>query len=74
MKGRRTEVEGRKRFDIHYNARSGGAPTNAAVKIHYALVITVNAPKVPDIYNKIFRRYATLLQPLTPVLSIPIRT
>jgi len=61
-------------FDIHYNARAGGALTNAAKKIPYALVVTVSAPKVPDIYNKIVRRYATLLQPLRPVLPIQIRS
>jgi hypothetical protein len=61
-------------FDIHYNARSGGGPTNAAPKIRYALVISVTAPKTPEVYDRIVRRYATRIRPLRPVISIPIRT
>jgi hypothetical protein len=60
-------------FDIHYNARESGAPTKTASKIRYALVVTVVARKVPDIYNEIVQRYPTQLRPLTPVIQIPIR-
>jgi hypothetical protein len=60
-------------FDIHHNAREGGAATNAATKIRYALVISVTSPRTADLYNKIVRRYATRLQPLQPVINIPIR-
>jgi hypothetical protein len=61
-------------FDIHYNARMGGGATNIGQKIGYALIVTVTAPKVPDIYNRIVRRYPTLLQPLQPVLPLRLRT
>ena len=61
-------------FDIHYNAREGGARAATPPKIRYALVVSVVAPKTPDLYNKIVRRYATQLRPLQPVIAIPIRT
>jgi hypothetical protein len=60
-------------FDIHHNAREGGAKTNTASKIPYALVVSVTSPRTADLYNKIVRRYATRLQPLQPVIAIPIR-
>jgi hypothetical protein len=61
-------------FDIHYNARQGGAPTASAAKIRYALVVSVTAPRTADLYNKIVRRYATQLRPLQPVITVPIQT
>jgi hypothetical protein len=61
-------------FDIHYNAREGGARASTPPKIRYALVVSVTAPKTPDLYNMIVRRYATQLRPLQPILTIPIRT
>jgi hypothetical protein len=61
-------------FDIHYNAREGGARASTPPKIRYALVVSVTAPKTPDLYNKIVRRYATQLRPLQPVIALPIRT
>ena len=60
-------------FDIHHNAREGGAASIGTV-IRYALVVSVTSPGTADLYNKIVRRYATRLQPLQPVISIPIRT
>jgi hypothetical protein len=61
-------------FDIHYTPRDGGGPSAAPPKIRYALVVSVSAPKTQDLYNKIVRRYRTLIRPLQPVLTIPIRT
>jgi hypothetical protein len=59
-------------FDVHYNARSsGGAPTEAA-KIRCALVITVVAKRVPDLYDKVLRTYAGQLEALNPIIEIPI--
>lgn len=60
-------------FDIHYNAREGGAKSRTTDRIPYALVITVKAPKVTDLYNQIVRRYRGTLEALQPVLEIPIR-
>lgn len=61
-------------FDIHYTPRDGGGPAAAPPKIRYALVVSVSAPNTQDLYNKIVRRYQTLIRPLQPVLTIPIRT
>lgn len=61
-------------FDIHYNAREGGGSSQLGQRINYALVVTVSSPKMPDIYNRVVRRYATILQPLRSKLGISIRT
>lgn len=61
-------------FDIHYNARLGGAPTLSAQPIRYALVVTVRSKNMLDIYDRIVARYRTQLQPLVPVIQIPVRT
>ena len=60
-------------FDIHYNARRGGMSDGSAQPIPYALVVTV-ANDSPDLYNKIAQRYRTMLEPLRPVIQIPIRS
>jgi len=60
-------------FDIHYNARADGRDDVRAERIHYALVITIDAPKVKDLYDRVVRTYRAQLQPLTPVLEIPVR-
>ena len=61
-------------FDIHYNARKGGALYAGAKPIPYSLVVTVHAKNVPDLYDRIFQRYRTQLEALKPVIEIPIRT
>jgi hypothetical protein len=60
-------------FDIHYNARRGGMADGSAQPIPYALVVTV-ANDAPDLYNKIAQRYRTMLEPLRPVIQIPVRS
>ena len=61
-------------FDVHYNARIGGRNALHADKIPYALVITIEAKRTSNLYNKILQRYPTILEPLRPVVEIPIRT
>lgn len=60
-------------FDVHYNARDAGGPSATTDQIPYALVITVRAPCVRDLYDRVVRRYQTQLQPLLPVIEIPVR-
>jgi len=60
-------------FDIHYNARIDGRNDTRNQELNYALVITVEAPKVKDLYDQVVRRYATQLEQLQPVIDIPIR-
>lgn len=61
-------------FDVHYNARVGGRNALSADKIPYALVITIASRKTRNLYDKILQRYPTILEPLRPVVEIPIRT
>jgi hypothetical protein len=44
----------------------------SAKPIEYALVVTIESTD-PDIYNKIAQRYRTFLEPLRPVIQIPIK-
>lgn len=60
-------------FDIHYNAREGGAATRNADAIPYALILTVSAPNCPDIYNDILRAYNKTLVQIQPKVNLPIK-
>ncbi len=60
-------------FDIHYIARAGGRDDASAGKIRYALVLTVEAPRVKDLYDRVVRTYRAYLQPLTPIIAVPVR-
>lgn len=60
-------------FDIHYNARENGGTAGKAKKIKYAMIITVEAPKHPDLYTDILNAYAKILTPIQPQISLPIR-
>lgn len=60
-------------FDIHYNAREIGGATRNADKIRYALVLTVEAPKHANLYNDILRTYSSILTPIQPQISLPVR-
>jgi hypothetical protein len=60
-------------FDIHYNAReSGGLAGSSAPNIRYALVLTVSAPRHPNLHEEILRNHV-VLQALVPQISLPIR-
>lgn len=61
-------------FDIHYNARASGRPDKRPNKLRYALVLTVKSPKTSDLYERIAAKYRTHLEPLIPVIQIPVRT
>jgi hypothetical protein len=61
-------------FDIYYHNRDSATKrVQPAKPLPYALVVGVKAPAVPDLYNKIFRSYANVLQPLKPVVAVPIQ-
>jgi len=60
-------------FDIHYNSRLEGQNYAPGTPLRYALVISLTAPKVADLYDQIVRRYRTLIEPLQPVVDIPVR-
>ena len=63
-------------FDIHYQAREPGSrlSPSSAIKLPYALVVTVTASKHPDLYDRVVAHYPTLaaIRPRTH-LPLPIR-
>lgn len=60
-------------FDIHYNARLEGHNDTTTQKIQYAIVITVEAPSITNLYDQVVRKYATQLEALKPVIDIPLK-
>ena len=61
-------------FDIHYNARLEGRNFSPDRELIYALVVSVHAKRIADLYDQVLRKYATQLEALRPVIEIPIRT
>ncbi|EFO33880.1 peptidase S8 and S53, subtilisin, kexin, sedolisin [Roseibium sp. TrichSKD4] len=61
-------------FDIHYNARLEGRNYAPPEKLSYAMVVSVQAKGVADLYDQVVRQYATQIEPLRPILEVPIRT
>lgn len=61
-------------FDIHYNARMEGQDFVPDEELSYALVVSVQAKGVADLYNQVVRKYATQLEQLRPAIEIPIST
>jgi hypothetical protein len=59
-------------FDVHYQVRESGQPSSGE-KIRYALIITISAPKVKNLYDRIVQRYQTQLEPILPVIEVPIQ-
>jgi len=59
-------------FDIHFNPREEGHDT-AGENIPYAMVVTVSAPKIKNLFDLIFNRYRFQLAELRPQLKLPIR-
>jgi len=59
-------------FDIHYNARAEGKDNSKKQELRYALIISVHAQRVSDLYNRIVRRYQGTLEALLPVIEIPV--
>ena len=38
----------------------------------YILIITLEAPRIPDLYDQVLRTYPNLLEALTPAVEIPV--
>ncbi|MDF3067098.1 MAG: family serine peptidase [Polyangiaceae bacterium] len=61
-------------FDIHYNARDGGAVAGASAElIRYALVLTVEARRHANLHEEILAAHAAL-EAIQPRVSLPVRT
>ena len=61
-------------FDIHYNARMEGHDHRPGHALSYAMVVSVHAKNIKNLYDQVVRKYATLLEPIQPVIDIPVRT
>lgn len=61
-------------FDIHYVPRSEGRDYEPDEALNYAMIITVRSKRTKDLYNQVVRKYATILEPLLPVIEIPVTT
>ena len=59
-------------FDIHYNSRLEGQNFRPSDKLPYALVISLKATSVVNLYDQVVRSYANVLEPLRPVLELPV--
>jgi hypothetical protein len=61
-------------FDIHYNSRIEGRNFASAPNLPYALVVSVQAKGIADLYDQVVRKYATQLEPLRPMHAVQLRT
>jgi hypothetical protein len=59
-------------FDIHYNARDGGAIAGSGSElIRYALVLTVTAPRHSNLHEEILAHHS-VLKAIEPRISLPV--
>lgn len=56
--------------DIHYNPRFEGRDAARPKPVPYAMVISISAPKVADLYDRVLERYRFQLAPLKPRLEL----
>ena len=61
-------------LDIHYNARQGGRNFAPKEKLPYALIVSVQAKHLGDLYDRIVRKYARQLEAMRPIVEIPVIT
>ncbi|MFF4362839.1 S8 family peptidase [Streptomyces sp. NPDC001351] len=59
-------------FDVRHVFRLDDLPSDTDPEVSYALVVTLKAPAVPDLYDQVVRTYAARLEILQPVIAIPI--
>lgn len=60
-------------FDIYYHHRDGGAKALAPPgPIPYALVVSLRAAEMPDLYDRVVRTYSQVLVPLQPQIEINV--
>ena len=61
-------------FDIYNHSRQPGSRIGTDSEVPYALIITIKAPKIPDLYNRIVRAHAGVLIPIAPKLRVAANT
>lgn len=60
-------------FDIHYVARTEGRDDDTPRRIRYALLVSIEAPRVRDLYSRVVRAFSGRLEILSPI-RVPVRT
>lgn len=60
-------------FDIYYHHREMGKKALDPQPIRYALVVSIKAPNVADLYNQVVRTYNQILIPMQPKIQVPVR-
>lgn len=58
-------------FDIHYIARERGADTRRGELLPYALILSIEAPNHPTLFNDILQTY-TKLSHIQPQVALPV--
>ena len=61
-------------FDIYNDRRFEGIADDPSTNARYALIVTVNARKVPDLYGAVVRAYSHVLIPLRPQFRIQVKS
>lgn len=59
-------------LDIYNHRRADGVATASTTKTKYALVVTVSAKQVRDLYGQVVRAYSHVLIPLRPRVRIEV--
>jgi hypothetical protein len=59
-------------FDIYNHSRQPGSIRGTDDSLPYALVLSIRASRVPDLYDQIVRAYAGVLVPITPRLRLQV--
>ena len=59
-------------FDIYNHSRQPGSNKGTDDSLPYALMISIGASRVPDLYDQIVRAYAGVLVPITPRLRLQV--
>lgn len=59
-------------FDVHYNARDQGDQSRETAPLKYALVITIEAPKMINLHQEILATYPDLLVPIQPQIELEL--
>lgn len=53
-------------FDLHYVPREEGRDADNPPKIPYAMIVSVSSSAVPDMFDRVWKRYENVLQRLQP--------
>lgn len=59
-------------FDIYNHQRASGTVPPATNRTQYALVVTMRAARVRDLYSRVVRAYSNVLIPLRPQVRIEV--